>query len=227
MTLSPPGLVLSFALVALAGIASGCDRGLAGESGPTGPEPTIGRRTVVWQGRPLSTPLPRPAFELRDTAGQPYDFAARTSGRLTLLFFGYTSCPDVCSMHMNHIAAALRGLEIELPGAREAIDVVFVAIDPARDTPDQLRSWLDHFDPGFVGLTGDEAELQAAQRAAAVPTAVRDPGSEDESYTMSHASYVLLYTQDDLAHLRYPFDTGTGDWLQDLRRLVRDGWRAS
>ena len=155
------------------------------------------------------------------------EHASQHSAELTLLFFGYTSCPDVCPMHMGHIAAALRGLEAELPGAREAIDVVFVGVDPQRDTPERLRSWLDHFGPGFVGLAGDEAALQAAQRAALVPLARREPGADDGSYTVSHASYVLLYTPDDLAHLRYTLDTRTGDWLQDLRRLVREGWRPS
>lgn len=227
MTSWSPIPVLGFTLLVAAWAGVGCDRGLAGESGSTAPEPAMGRRRVIWQGRVLPAPLARPSFELRDTDGQPYDFAERTRGRLTLLFFGYTSCPDVCPMHMGHIAAALRGLEAELPGARQAIDVVFVGIDPQRDTPERLRSWLDHFGPGFVGLGGDEAALQAAQRAALVPMARREPGADDESYTVSHASYVLLYTPDDLAHLRYSLDTRTGDWLQDLRRLVREGWRPS
>ena len=106
MTFWRPIPVLSFALLVAASVGVGCDRGGAGESGSTAPEPAMGRRRVIWQGRLLPAPLARPSFQLRDTSGQPYDFAERTRGRLTLLFFGYTSCPDVCPMHMGHIAAS-------------------------------------------------------------------------------------------------------------------------
>ncbi len=198
-----------------------CERGdVAGAA-----EPPASRR-VAWRGRPLSAPLPRPDFELRDTDGAPYAFAEKTAGRLTLLFFGYTSCPDVCPNHMGQLAAAKRALAEEDPALAAAVQVVFVGVDPARDTPEQVARWLAHFDPSFVGLIGDEESLRKAQLAAAVPAAERDAG-EGLDYTVSHASFVLAYTPDDQAHLRYGISTRSEDWLHDLRVLAREGWPAS
>ncbi len=175
----------------------------------------------------LSAPIPRPEFVLTDTAGAPYAFAERTAGSLTLLFFGYTSCPDVCPSHMSQLAEARRLLIEEDASLADGLRVVFVAVDPARDTPAQVERWLAHFDPSFIGLVGDEASLRAAQKAAFVPAAERDIDGADASYTVSHAAYVLAYTPDDQAHLRYGISTRAEDWVHDLRILARRGWPAS
>ncbi|MBW2242181.1 MAG: SCO family protein [Deltaproteobacteria bacterium] len=172
----------------------------------------------------LSAPLPRPEFTLTDTVGAPYAFADRTSGSLTLLFFGYTSCPDVCPNHLSQLAEARRLLADEDPSLADAVKVVFVTVDPPRDTPAHVERWLAHFDSSFVGLVGDEASLRAAQEAAFVPTAERDVDGADADYTVSHAAYVLAYTPDDQAHLRYGISTRAEDWVHDLRILARDGW---
>lgn len=173
--------------------------------------------------KPLPAPLPRPSFSLTDTDGNPFDFQQATSGRLTLLFFGYTHCPDICPGHLTSLAAGLRGLPPEL---RDQVLVVFVGVDAERDTRERVRDWLDHFDPSFVGLTGTEAELAAAQRAALVPTASVEDRWED-GYSVAHASWILVYTPDDQAHLRYGFGTTATQWSHDLERLAREGWPAA
>ena len=99
------------------------------------------------RGLVVSSPATRPDFVLTDDSGSPYDFRARTEGRAALLFFGYTNCPDVCPIHMSSIAEVKRDLGAEL--SRRVL-VIFVTVDPARDTPDRLRSWLDGFDQEFV-----------------------------------------------------------------------------
>jgi cytochrome oxidase Cu insertion factor (SCO1/SenC/PrrC family) len=113
------------------------------------------------RGVTLPTPIERPAFRLQDTEGQPYDFADRTKGRLTFLFFGYTNCPDVCPVHMSNLATVLRALDYT---QRQQVAVVFVTADPERDSPAVLRKWLDSFDPSFVGLWGSEAEVDSVQK---------------------------------------------------------------
>jgi protein SCO1/2 len=170
--------------------------------------------------QPLPASLPRPSFALTDTAGRRYDFGEATAGRLTLLFFGYTSCPDVCPAHLASLAAGLKALP---PEQRDAVDVVFVGVDAERDTSERVRAWLDHFDARFVGLTGSEAELSAAQRAAAVPAAFVDERWEG-GYTVAHASFVLVYTADDQAHLRYGLDTRAAQWTHDLAKLAGRPW---
>jgi len=103
---------------------------------------------------------------------------------------------------------------------------VFVGVDPERDTRERVRDWLAHFDARFVGLTGNEAELAEAQRAAAVPAAFVDDLWND-GYTVAHASFVLVYTPDDQAHLRYGTDTSAAQWAHDLTVLAREGWPAA
>lgn len=94
--------------------------------------------------------------------------------------------------------------------------MVFVTTDPARDNPRMLRTWLNHFDPNFIGLTGSEAALQAAQVAAQVPFSKGNPDG--------HAAFVLAYTTDNLAHVIYPAGISETDWVHDLPRLARQAW---
>jgi protein SCO1/2 len=165
-------------------------------------------------------PKPKPDFTLTDTSGAPFDLLKETEGYLTLLYFGYTNCPDVCPVHMANIAAVLDKLPVDVV---RQIKVVFVTIDPERDTPERLREWLDRFDTSFIGLTGTEEQLQAAQAAAGVPPAVKQP-LDNGGYGMSHAGYVIAYTKDDVDHIVYPFGVRQSDWAHDLPKLVNEGW---
>src|SRR6201981_1371188 len=106
---------------------------------------------TTYRGGLVAPPLPKPRFVLTDTSGAPFDFWNRTRGSITLLFFGYTYCPDECPMHMANLGAALKRLP---PGIASQVKLFFVTTDPARDPRLDLRRWLDHFDKRFVGLTG-------------------------------------------------------------------------
>ncbi|HEY3841155.1 MAG TPA: SCO family protein [Bryobacteraceae bacterium] len=179
-----------------------------------------GTRTDPYRGGLIAPPLPKPNFVLTDTSGAPFDFWKRTQGSVTLLFFGYTFCPDQCPMHMANIGMALK----KLPDAiAEQVKLVFVTTDPARDTPIVLRRWLDHFDKHFVGLTGAEAALESVQRAAGVPVARRTE-PRTGAYSVAHANFVVAYTKDNLAHMIYPGGVGTNDWVHDLPLLVMGTW---
>lgn len=177
--------------------------------------PTADDSTEGWHGALLGEPQPRPDFSLTDTEGRPYDFRAETGGRLTLLFFGYTSCPDVCPIHMATLSSAL-----EQPGMPDPV-VVFVTTDPERDTPERLRSWLDNFGTGFVGLTGTPEQIAAAEDAAGVARSIVAPETaSDDDYEVGHAAQIIAYTPDDQAHLQYPFGVRRQDWTADLPRMV-------
>ena len=94
-------------------------------------------------------PLPRkPRFTLTDTAGRPFSFMTGTRGKLAYLYFGYTHCPDACPTTMVDLAAALRRQSSD---ARRRVEVVFVTVDPRRDTGPVLRKWLNHFNPRLRG----------------------------------------------------------------------------
>lgn len=174
----------------------------------------------AYRGGIVTPPLPKPRFVLTDTSGAPFDFWSRTQGSVTLLFFGYTACPDQCPMHMANIGMALKKLP---PGMAGQVKLVFVTTDPARDTPTELRRWLDNFDKHFVGLTGTEAALEAVQKVAGVPPA-RKSELRNGSYSVAHANFVVAYTKDNLAHVIYPGGVGKDDWIHDLPLLIQETW---
>ena len=187
----------------------------AGEAAVTpegGPEAAGGFR-----GLELTQPIAVPDFTLPDTDGHPYDFVEQTAGSLSFLFFGFTHCPDICPVQLSNLTAALG----DLPYAqRRQIDVIFVSTDPDRDTPDVLRAWLDHFDPGIVGLVDDLESVNAVLASLDLPPAVREdiPGSDD--YRMGHIAQVMAITGDGLIRFAYPGGVRQADWRNDLPRLL-------
>jgi protein SCO1 len=174
-----------------------------------------------YRGGLVSPSLPKPKFTLTDAARAPFDFVAKTQGYVTLLFFGYTHCPDMCPLQMHMIAQALKSI----PAATaNQFKVVFVTTDPERDTPAVLRSWLDHFDNRFIGLTGSLAAIDAAQVAANLPPAKKSAVRLDGTYEVGHAAFVLAYTRDNLAHVIYPVGMKQEDWVHDLPNLAKETW---
>lgn len=162
-----------------------------------------------FRGTTFVTPHPRPHFTLTDQTGRPYDFGARTRGVPTLLYFGYTHCPDICPTIMADLATALRQAG---PDVAAKVRVVFVTTDPRRDTPKVLTQWLANFDAElpakFTGLTGPQAEIDQAQRSAGVTVA------EDSGQT--HSTQILLYGPDDVARVFFLEGTSPDDIAHDL-----------
>jgi protein SCO1 len=184
--------------------------------------PSAAPVTPDYRGGLVSPPLPKPKFTLTDTSGAPFDFRAKTNGYVTLLFFGYTHCPDMCPLQMHVIDQAFRAL---LPDAEDQFKVVFVTTDPERDNPGALRSWLDHFDKRFIGLTGSQAAIDAAQVASGLPPAKKSAVRADGTYDVGHAAFVLAYTKDNLAHVIYPVGVKQTDWVHDLPHLAKEMWK--
>lgn len=168
------------------------------------------------RGRVLPESIPRLEFVLDDTNGEAFEFRRQTEGQLTLLFFGYTHCPDVCPVHMANIAAALDEIGWE---ARRRVQVVFVSTDPERDTPKRIREWLDRFDRDFIGLRGTLEEVNAIQAALGLPPSVV-PDEASDAYEVGHAAQVLAFGPDGPATMAYPFGTRRSDWIHDLPRLL-------
>ncbi len=167
-----------------------------------------------YQGFGLVPPQPRPSFTLTDTDGKRFSFS-QTAGRPTLLYFGYTRCPDVCPTTMADVAQALQAVPAKI---RQATYVVFVTTDVKHDTGPVIAAWLRHFDPGlprqFVGLTGSQAQIDAAQASAHVQLA------EDDGQL--HAADVVLYGADDYAHVKYLQSDNESDQISHDLRLVAE-----
>jgi protein SCO1/2 len=174
--------------------------------------------TVASSAVRLEPPVVLPAVTLDDVAGRPFHLREDTGGALTLLFFGYTHCPDVCPVHMANLAAVLRDLPLEIS---RQVDVLFVTTDPERDTPERLEEWLSALHPRFVGLRGTRAEVNALERSLSLPASVLDVGSGEQADAVGHAAQILAFGPDDTARVAYPWGTRQRDWLRDLPRLVR------
>jgi protein SCO1 len=173
--------------------------------------PAVGLRGLV------PTPLPRmPSFTLTDTSGHPFAFAGNARGKLTYLYFGYTHCPDVCPLTIAYIAAALRRVR---PDIRRRVEVVFVTVDPRRDTPRVLRAWLNHYNRSFVGLTGTEQSIRRAAQAAGVPLPPA-PKNQSGSYGLTHSSFVLPFSPDGKAHVVYAQGFRIADYAHDMPLLL-------
>lgn len=204
----------SAGLIALAGLAT-VSAGCRVEA-PERTQAEERARQTGYRGILLDSAGPRPDFVLTDTDGKPYDFRAATDDRLALLFFGYTFCPDICPVHMASLAA----VKSDLPVAdQRRIEVVFVSVDPRRDTPERIRSWLDAFDRDFVGLRGAEARVDSIMLGLGLPPGIRDTAAGPD-YPVGHASQVIAFPPGADFRVVYPFGTRQADWAHDLPRLL-------
>jgi protein SCO1/2 len=206
-----PRLAVAFFAAGLS--LTGCAASGTPAASTSGPPASVSGAAQKYAGVNLATPYRRPSFTLTDQTGKPFDFKASTAGIPTLLFFGYTRCPDVCPTTMADIAVALRGMN---KAVATQTRVVFVTTDPAHDTPAVLAEFLHRFDADlprkFIGLTGPQASIDAAQLSAGVPQA------EDGGKT--HSALLLLYGKDDAAHVAFDQGNTPRDIAADLKRVA-------
>lgn len=138
---------------------------------------------VLRAGTALSEPRALPAFALVDQAGRPFGLS-RFEGRWSLLFTGFTHCPDICPTTLALMS------ELNRRVARQDLQFVFLSVDPERDTPDVVARYLAHFDAALVGATGARAEMERLTAGLGLAQ-VRNPGSGDE-YTVDHSTAFVL-----------------------------------
>ncbi|MWA05859.1 redoxin domain-containing protein [Actinomadura sp. LD22] len=202
------------ALAAVCLTVSACGGSAAGNATATTATASPSGGTAVRLDRPLT----KPELTLTDDHGKPFDLVKRTAGKPTLMYFGYTHCPDVCPTTMADLANAVK----QLPEAdQKRLQVIFVTTDPARDTPKRLHQWLAAFDRRFTGLSGDFDAVQKAARSVGV--SVDEPvKNADGSYTVTHGAEVLAFSPaDDKVHIIYTSGTTTQRYAADLPALIR------
>ncbi len=162
-------------------------------------------------GSSLPRPYPMPDVTLTDTAGRPYNLTTSPSRPVTLMFFGYSKCPDVCITVLSDVATALQRLEA---AERDHIQVIFVTTDPARDKPAVIRKYLDGFDPTFVGLTGPMATIKQAAGQVGVdiegmkklPSGGYEVGHSSQVIGFNRTAGVVLWTPETpIADLKHDF----------------------
>lgn len=166
-------------------------------------------------GSALTTPYEVPDTDLVDTSGAPYSLTDADAD-LTLVFFGYTHCPDICQVVMGTIASALTRLD---DAERERVEVVLVTTDPARDEPAVLRDYLDRFDPAFEGATGELPVIveTAAALAVHVEQGEKLPGG---GYEVVHSDPVLGLDDRDRATVVWTKDVSSAQLAEDISALL-------
>lgn len=157
-----------------------------------------------------------PEFALASTDGGTYRLRD-DRGKIVLLFFGYTTCPDVCPATLSE----MKELRRRLQGDAEQVQVVFVTVDPQRDTLERMGQYVSTFDPSFVGLTGSETELEPVWQSFGVFRAIQEQDSAVE-YLVDHSSRVYLIDREGNLRLTYAFGTPVDDLLADIRYLVKE-----
>ncbi|WP_369390450.1 SCO family protein [Streptomyces sp. CG1] len=166
----------------------------------------------------LDQPFEKPDLVLTDTQGKKYDLRKETKGHPTLVYFGYTHCPDICPTTMSNIAVAKKAL----PQAEQNdLRVVFVTTDPGRDTPVQLGKWLKGIDPQFIGLTGDFATIQAGARSLGISV---EPTTRDKNGKLVsvHGTQVIAFSpKTNAGYVLYGEDASVDDYTKDLPKLVK------
>lgn len=173
-----------------------------------------GEKTTLKAGA-YDPPAMAPELALQASGGGALSLS-RYRGRVVLLEFGYTSCASVCPTTLATLAQARK----QLGAAAKQVQVVFVTVDPGRDTAKQLQAYLQAFDPGFVGGTGTEAQLAAVRKRYGVVATRQDFGNG--YYAMAHSSSVYLIDRAGLLRGMMPFGRPASDYVHDLRALLAE-----
>jgi protein SCO1/2 len=167
----------------------------------------------------IITPVAKPSGTLTADDGKPFDLKTMTKGVVTLLFFGYTHCPDECPLTMSNTSVALKLLP---KGDAAKVRVLFVSVDPSRDTLARLRSWLGNFDPAFIGLRGTLPQVEAFEQQTGLPTGPEFKDGTGE-LQLDHATEMFAFSTDNVATEAFFPSTPAADMASDLKLLVAGG----
>lgn len=173
----------------------------------------------TYSGTVVEPPLEVPTFTLVDASQQPFELAG-TPGEVTLVFFGYTNCPDTCPLTMARLKQATTRL-----GAEETarVRVVFVTVDPERDTPEVVGRFVRSFDPSWVGLTGEPAILARAREAYGVYGEPAEADHESHTgYDVVHTDRIFALTDPGSVSLIWRSEIPPDKLADDIRALLRE-----
>ncbi|GAB3659113.1 SCO family protein [Nocardioides korecus] len=166
-----------------------------------------------YKGIKLDTAYRVPSVPLTDTAGKPYDLSKQQ--KRTIVFFGYTKCPDICQIVMSTIASAVARLD---QADRARVQVLFVTTDPARDTEKVLRTYLDRYDPSFQGVTGPLARIEALGKPMGIEVA-KGQKLPSGGYEVDHTTNVIS-VRDAVGDLVWTASTSPSDLASDLHKVL-------
>jgi protein SCO1/2 len=156
-------------------------------------------------------------FQLIDHNGQPRTLAD-FRGKVLVVFFGFTHCPDVCPITLSELARALKRLGADA----QRVQVVMITVDPERDTPEVLKQYVTALDPGFLGLTGDAQAIAETAREFKV-FYQKSPGATPQAYSVDHSSGTFVYDPAGRLRLLVGYGQGAEVFAHDIGQLLRAG----
>lgn len=170
-----------------------------------------------FRGTMLEPPNPAPELPLTDQFGRDFRLSDYR-GKVVLLFFGFTHCPDICPTALGDLKRVME----KLGNNAEKVQVVFVSVDPERDTPDLMQRYLASFNPTFLGLNGDRAILEQAYKDYGVTVIRRDLPNSGLGYTIDHSGYIYAIDQIGNWRLLWAHGTPVDDIVSDVQALLRN-----
>jgi protein SCO1/2 len=168
----------------------------------------------TWHGSPYPEGTAAPEIQLTDMHGDLFRLSDQR-GKAILIFFGYTYCPDICPATVGEVSWVFDQLGLDAADAA----FLFITVDPERDTPEVLREYLGKFNPDFIGLRGDEPQLEQIEQAYGVFSQAEEHG-EGEPYLVTHTARIFLVDPEGLLRTNYTFGADPEDILADLQFLV-------
>lgn len=170
-----------------------------------------------WHGKDISGLMPPLAFELINTQGQAVS-ARDSEGQVRLLFFGFTHCPDICPTTLARLSQAVG----KLPDSeRERVTIMFVSVDPSRDTPEQIAAYTDFYGDRIAGVTGSEPQLRQLAKRYRTTFGYDEP-DENNNYNVSHSAGVYVFDADGKARLLLRPDLTVAQIRDDISALAQE-----
>lgn len=169
--------------------------------------------THEFAGTVIEESEPVPDFTLIGDGDEPVSLGDYT-GKYVFLYFGYSFCPDVCPATLSELKQVRR----ELGEDADMVQVIMVTVDPERDTPDTLKGYVSHFDPTFIGLSGDKEEIDAVGKIYGL-FYEKHEGTAASGYLVDHTARAYLIGPERYLRVVYPFDTRSEAIVADLRWL--------
>ena len=169
-------------------------------------------------GTAYGEPYPAaPNFELVKADGSTFQLS-EMRGKIVLLFFGYTSCPDVCPTTLGELNQALGKLKED---DANRVQVVFVTVDPGRDTPEKIQTYVNNFNPTFVGLSGTEDALTPIWNEYGVYREIVE-GTSAAGYLVNHTARTTLIDGNGYMRISFGFATPVNDIVHDLKFILKE-----
>lgn len=174
------------------------------------------RKPYSFHGTVINPPLPVTDFSLQ-TANEEVFRLSEQKGKIVLLFFGYTSCPDVCPVTL----ATFKQVNDNLGEDAQKVRFVMITADPDRDTPDKVAEYAARFNPEFIGLSGDMTALASIWKELGVFVEKQESDSA-AGYLVSHTASVYVLNQSGSLFMTFPYGTTATEIADDIRQILKD-----